>query len=488
MRTVQKKTRMKVFFENIFIYGIFGSVEKIVPIIMLPIITRIIADTSEYGVYSMFTTIQSFGVQIAILGLYDAVFREYFEKDDETFHKRVLSTALDIVVFISFIIGILMVVFSSFFSRLFIGDAGYDIVIYLSAFGIICGSTRSIFSLPVRIRNQRSIYIVTNLLQAILGYAFAIVMILILNINYIALIYSSVLTSLILTIFYAVYNKRDFSIKLFDRLESKELLKIGIPLVPTFVIYWVFNSFDKIMITNMLSLNDVGIFTIGMKLASISQIVYTAFATGWQYFAFSTMKDDDQVKLTSTIMECLAAFSVFIFFLATIFDEYVFKFVFTGDYELGYIVFPYLFLAPLLLMFYQTGANQFLVYKKSYYSTLCLAVGAVANIILNYVLIMYGGIKGAALATLLGYLISIIMMVIINSKKNWIVLSKRMFLILTMIIALSLHIYLFDNTISIVIAIAFSVLIVVAYFKEIKVLSLKIRNVLLNVRTSKRVE
>ena len=38
------------------------------------------------------------------------------------------------------------------------------------------------------------------------------------------------------------------------------------------------------------------------KLASISSLIYAAFAGGWSYFAFSTMKDEGQVALNSKVL------------------------------------------------------------------------------------------------------------------------------------------------------------------------------------------
>jgi O-antigen/teichoic acid export membrane protein len=420
-----KKSRFKVFFENVFIYGIFGVVDKIIPLIMLPIVTRLLADTTEYGAYNMFTTIQNFGIQIAILGLYDAVFREYFEKDDPKFRRSVLSTALDIVGIVSVVICLILVVFKYQFTAFLLKDQQFQFVVIASGLGVIAGATRSIFSLPTRIKNERKVYIIANMAQPIITYGLILLFVLKYRLTYSSLIYASVIVSYGLTAYFIFHNGKEFSLKAYDKNEAKELLKIGLPLVPTFIIYWVFNSFDKVMITNMRSLAELGIFGIGSKVASVSQLVYTAFATGWQYFAFSTMKDKDQVEMTSKIMEYLSVFSVVMFFIATTLDEIVFRFVFDGDYELGFTVFPYLLLAPLLLMIYQTGANQFLVCKKSYLSTLSLSVGAVANIIMNYFFIKSNGIAGAALATLFGYIISVAMMCIITTKMKMIKLTWR---------------------------------------------------------------
>lgn len=108
---------------------------------------------------------------------------------------------------------------------------------------------------------------------------------------------------------FGIMNREWFDPRRFDFKLLKELLAIAIPLLPNFLIYWVFNSCDKVMITNMIGIGAAGIYSVGSKLGYASQLIYTAFAGGWQYFAFSTMKDDDQIESTSNIFEYLGILS-----------------------------------------------------------------------------------------------------------------------------------------------------------------------------------
>ena len=48
---------------------------------------------------------------------------------------------------------------------------------------------------------------------------------------------------------------------------------------------------DKVMITNMIGTSALGIYATGAKLAGVSQLVYSGFAGGYNYFKFKTMTD-----------------------------------------------------------------------------------------------------------------------------------------------------------------------------------------------------
>ena len=157
--------------------------------------------------------------------------------------------------------------------------------------------------------------------------------------------------------------------------------------------------------------------------------MYTAFAGGWQFFAFSTMKDKDQVDMTSHIFEYLAAIAFGAGILMAACSKTIFRILFTGDYVQGYMVAPYLFLAPLMLMLFQVIVNQFIVIKKTWYNLLALVVGALVNVVLNYILIPLIGIEGAAIGTLVGYIVSIVITATILIRMGLLRISYKFYVL-----------------------------------------------------------
>ena len=81
-----KKT--KLFIDNILIYGLGGVINKIIPIIMLPIVTRLMPDTTYFGINDLQSTVVSFASAIAMLGMYDALYRMFFEKEENRCVQR----------------------------------------------------------------------------------------------------------------------------------------------------------------------------------------------------------------------------------------------------------------------------------------------------------------------------------------------------------------------------------------------------------------
>lgn len=419
-------SRFKLFVENLLVYGLGGVISKLVPLIMLPVITRLMPNTFYFGLNDISVTIVSFGSAIAIMGMYDAMFRMFFEKDEEEYKKSICSTALSFTIMTSVIVFLVLVIFREFWSELFFDDVKYTNLLMLTAMSVLIGATNSIVSAPTRMRNQKKIFLITNTLSPIISYAISIPM-LIHGMYVVALPLASVISALSIELIFIVLNRNWFSFSEINFKLLKQLLAIAIPLFPNFLMYWVFNSSDRLMISQMLGMEYNGIYAIGGKIGQASQLIYTAFAGGWQYFAFSTMRDKDQVEMTSNIFEYLGAITFAAGMIMAACSKTIFEILFEGDYVEGYIVAPYLFLAPLLLMLFQVIVNQFIVIKKTWYNLIALFIGVLSNIVINFILIPVLGIEGAAIGTLAGYIISIVITAVILTKKKLIIISRRFY-------------------------------------------------------------
>lgn len=463
------KSRAKLFMENFFVYGIGSILSKIAPLLMLPIVARLMPDSTYYGLSDLSSITVSFGSAIAIMGMYDAMFRMFFERDELEYKKEVCSSALIFVMINGIIICLTLFIFKSTFSKLIFNDGKYVNLLNFTSFSILISTLSSIVIAPTRMQNKRKVFLLTNTISPILGYSISIPMLL--NKNYLfALPAAGLFTSSIMLIFFYNLNRKWFDFKMINISLIKEMLKIGAPLMPGFIIYWVFTSFDRLMISKQIGNSFVGIYGIGARVASISQFIYVAFSGGWQYFTFSTMKDKDQVQLTSKIFEYLALLAFTAFVIIIPFTHSIFNLFFEGDYVNGYITFPYLFLSPLILMLYQTIISQFLVVKKTWPSTLILLTGAITNMILNYYLINAIGIEGAAIATLVGYYVSVITASITLSKLNLLIVPKRM-KIMSIVLTLFIILWRLVSPVNILpaIFISFLTLLVFCYLYRIDI-------------------
>lgn len=464
--------KLKLFIENFLVYGFGGIISKLIPLMMVPIVTRIMPTTDYFGISDLSNTVVQFASALAVMGMYDAMYRMFFEKEDEEFKKDVCSTALVFTVVMSVVVFLILIVNKNQIAHYFFSDTKYAYIVYISAMATLVGATNGIISAPTRMQNKRKIFLVTNTISPILSYSISIPMLLA-GYYTIALPFAAVIAGITMEITFGILNHQWFDLRRFNWDLLKKLLVIAIPLLPNFLIYWVFNSCDKVMITNMIGIGDAGIYSVGSKLGHASQLIYTAFAGGWQFFAFSTMKEDNQVESNSLVFEYLGIIS----FVATSFicawSYGLFKVLFSEEYLSGYIVAPYLFLAPLLQMLFQVACNQFLVIKKTWPNMLILSAGAAVNVIINLALIPVLGIEGASIATLFGYIVSDILCVIVLCKMKLMVVRKKfLFSCLVMVTYLLIWRILFSSKLlsATILALILTTVYLVLYKSELALL------------------
>lgn len=411
------KSRVRLFLENMIVYGLGSVLGKIIPFALLPVITRMLPSTYYYGISDLVEVIVSFGASFSAMGLYDIMFRFFFEKEDEYYRKTLCSSTLTFVLVNAGILGGGLILLREPIARLIFRNNQYSNLVVIAAISIFFSAISLIVAAPTRMKNKKELYLGINAVIPLISYSIAILL-LKLGVYEYALPIVTLCNYLLLTVIFLVINHNHYDLKLCDWKLVRQMLKLGIPLVPNFVIYWIFNSSDKFMINYMLGTEAAGVYGVGAKLGHLSQLIYTAFAGGWQYFAFSTMKDKDQVQLTSKVFEYLGVLTYISSIGITCLSKLIFGIMFTEEYSEGYLVMPYMFLAPLLLMLYQTAGNQFLIIKKTWPTMVILMFGAVANLFFNFIFIPVIGIEGAAIGTLLGYIVSVLVcaMVLIKMK------------------------------------------------------------------------
>lgn len=460
--------RKKLLSENFLVYGLGGVISKIIPLIMVPIVTRMMPNSSYYGISDLANTIVSLFSAIAVLGMYDAMYRLFFEKSEEEYKKDICSSAFVFTLLFSVFVAVMMVLFQKPISSLFFSDFGYGNLVMISAISVLIGSTNSIVSAPTRMQNKRGVFLLMNTISPVVSYSISIP--LLVNGYYlIALPIANACSSITSELIFWILNRKWFSFKRVHWKYIWDMLKIALPLTPNFIIYWIFNSSDRVMISNLMGSEANGIYAVAAKFGQISQLIYTAFAGGWQYFAFSIMKDKDNKQVISKVFEFLLIVSLVTTMVGTSIAKWGIQILFKEEYWSAYICIPYLYLSPLLLMLFQIGTNQFLVVKKTWPNMIILSIGAVVNIALNFVLIPIIGIEGASLATFAGYFVSIFIMCFALFKMNLFFIRPKTIVYTFFFIACFILTRVFDIAlwyVNIPVMIAFLILTFVFYWKD----------------------
>jgi O-antigen/teichoic acid export membrane protein len=232
---------------------------------------------------------------------------------------------------------------------------------------------------------------------------------------------------------YFFYLKANFSFKNFSfKLKiGKYLLKNSWPLIISGMLVGFYMKIDQIMIKNMLSESDLGQYAAALKISEIWYFIPVTISASLFPSIISAKKIDE--KLYESRMSLLYSF---LFWLAIIIG---FTIILTSDLIIK-ILFGQQFLnaSQILKIHIWTGIFVFIgvasskwlivenLQKITMYNT---AIGAIFNVILNFILIKSSGINGAAWASFFSYLISGYLSLLFwkKTRQNFFLITRSFF-------------------------------------------------------------
>lgn len=387
-----------------FAYGLSGLIAPIVGLITLPIFARVFT-RSQYGLLELGTTMITVALTITDAGLTAAVLRSFYDyrPGQERERSRVMLTGFVATTVVAVALAGAMVAFREPIARWLFGRPGESELVVVIALSIPALNTWRYVSQVMRVRLQAFQYLTTTLIAATVTTALGIVGVLALGWRVNGFFFAVLVGNLVAAIYGLVVIRGGLSGR-FDAPELKQMLAYGLPLVPAAVAAWSLALVDRIILSRLGSLAQVGQYAIANRLASLLIIGLTAFAFALTPFLLSIYSESpDQERAARgrtltylTFILSLAGLVLTLFakelieVLAPRFNE-AYKAV--GPLALGAIGYG-------LVSVLTTG---FSIARKTGRLAV-LAVGAAAvNIGLNFALIPVWGIVGAGVATAVGY-------------------------------------------------------------------------------------
>jgi len=264
-------------------------------------------------------------------------------------------------------------------------------------------------------------------------------------------------------LFYFLY-KKEFVFFKFSKKIALDLLKLALPLMPIFIIYWVFKTYSRITISQELGIEQLGIYSVGARFAAIGQFLQVSFSSGWAFFTYSTMKDIDQKDLKMKILEVISIISFLLFSISIVVDKLFLSQIIGIEYIEGISVFSYLFFCPILLMLYQIVSNQFTIAGRTYFNLIVLLMGLSSILLSMRFLTKNYGIEGSAFSLVCTYFLILSLSILIGRITKIFPVRIKYFVAIFVIFLLTLckfmHVeYLFIYS-------GFSILILFALYKK----------------------
>jgi O-antigen/teichoic acid export membrane protein len=215
---------------------------------------------------------------------------------------------------------------------------------------------------------------------------------------------------------------RNITIKV-DRELVKEMVRFGIPNVPTYLFVMVIELADRKVIELYRGLAEAGLYSAGYKLGMFMAVVTGAFRFAWQPFFLSHSDRPDAPRLFARVLTYYLLVTTSLFLVMTFFVDAVIKTKWPG---VGYIIAPQfwagLSVFPIILLahvFDGVYANLMVgIYLKKLTAKLPAVTGVAAlfTIVFCILLVPPYGMMAAAWITLAAFFLEAVMLWLVVRK------------------------------------------------------------------------
>jgi O-antigen/teichoic acid export membrane protein len=394
---------LKRFFKDGIVYGLAGLFARSVSIITLPLYTRILSPT-DFGLIDLTLLFTVFCGVIIPFGISSGVAR--FFPDEPTQDGRVLiaSSGLWFITVTHLVFVVAALSFAEPLMVFVLGSVKWSQVYYLGLVMIVTGGFFYYFQNLLRWRLEPKRYVFCSLVSTFVTVGVAILAIFVVGLG-VAGIFIGQICGNVVGGALAWGMSRDLFKFRFSAPGLKAMLWFAVPLLPVLVGEFVTNYIDRMSIRTLLSLEDLGRYGIGFRLASLVGLIMIGFSSSLTPLVYANyQKHETRAEIARIFRFFLLIALPAVLFLALFSKEMLW--VFTGPaYYSAWIVIP--ILAPgLLLISMFNFAPGIDIAKKTKVSAMIQVATALVSVASNFLLIPLFGIAGSALATLLSGIFS----------------------------------------------------------------------------------
>lgn len=398
------------FIKNIFLLLISSFATKLLGFFLAPLYTSVLT-TAEYGTYDIMTTTIGLLSPILSISVYEAVMR--YSLANEYPQEEVFTVGLVQILIAAFLAGIIIVFnhlagiipeidqYIGFFSILFIIQLlnqlilafirGIDRLEIISAYSIV--STILVCSLNVLFLAVLKLGIQGYMLANIVGQG-------------IALLFAIV----------ASKSFRYIKASSFSRPLYAEMVRYSRPLVINSISWWINSSLDRYIILFICGVSANGIYSMANKLSTVLDTLQSIVSQAWQLSAIKEFDKDDTSGFFINIYDAYNCLIMLSCSALIIMCRVIASILFKKDFFVAWQYTPCLMLAASFGALSGYIGSIFTSVKATKIIAVSTFIGAGINLILDILLIKPFGPMGAAIATLISYIV-IWVVRLIQAKK-----------------------------------------------------------------------
>jgi len=376
---------------------------NLLPALMIPIYTYRISP-SEYGVLELLNRSQeilllflSFGLRSALLTFYQ------MGKDEEHRQKNVYSTALQFLIGFGFLVTVLALFASGFWSKLLFGTRYYGQAVVLILLGTFFEMVFQMAVLYLQSELKSSMYVTVFTTRLVLAIILNLWLVYWWRWGLMGILWATLIHTVVYSVAVTVHMFRQTGMN-FSRPLLDEMLRFGAPLMVGAFAMFILNNGDRYFLNIYGTRADVGLYALGYKIGILSMsLVLMPFGKIWSVTMVDISKrPDGPVELGKIATYLIAACTISTLGLSLL-CPYAIRLLAAPAYWEGYRVVPLVGAAYIFYSWTVIMDASFYVTKKTLYKLYNVTIAGAVVSLFYYLLIPRYGMMGAAWATLAGF-------------------------------------------------------------------------------------
>ena len=399
------------------IYGAGHVAARGVTFLLLPLYTNVFS-LEEYGIISLIFTFLGFMNVILHYGLDASLLKHYVPANNEE-RKLILSNAYVSFVITNTAIVTLLVLFRHQVADLLFGSDLSQMSLVVA--GILFFDVLwTIHTLLLRAEGKPFFFTLVNFFNVLSSLGLNLLLVLYFQMGIFGVLLSNLITSglIFIATLPIIINRISFSNLSLKR--WKKLMNFGLPFLPAGIFSMTLELSDRYILRYLTDLETVGLYNAGYKLGMLLMLVVMGFNMAWQPFFLK--KEKSEKDYIAQITTLITATLGLLWILLIIWVEDIVRFQIAGFSFFGSQYWSSTQIVPIIALAYIFHAAYLLqipgVYlmEKSSWIASIRGLGAITNIVLNFLLIPSLGIIGAATATCLSFILMAVFIFMVNRK------------------------------------------------------------------------
>ena len=393
--------------KSTMIYGISNALIPASAFLLLIVLTNFLTP-AEYGMVTMFVILMGMGQACIGVNVHGAIGRRYFDRDEVDFAAYV-TNGLGLILLSGLLFIILSFALNPWLTRVTLYSFPWLAIIFIiCSCQMICWTMSALWvsmAKPIPY-TLFQLYISAVTLTGVLGLV----------------IYDEMtwegrilgqgiaVCSAASIALYRLYRQKliQFTIR---KDYISHALSFGLPLIPHSIGIWLIAATDHLLIKSMISLDELGIYGVGNRIGMLIMLLQDAFNRAWMPQFYEKLKrgtQDDHLF----ILKVMNYFNFTILIVALLFGLFapiLLSYVLDPTYAASSKIVIWIALAYAFNGMYKCVALVFYYLHQTKTLAYITIASALSNIGISIVLVYFLGSKGAALGTMISFLMMFVL-------------------------------------------------------------------------------